>query len=231
MRDILVWHVNLSGSDKARRRCWDLLAPDERARADRFHAASDRTRYILSRGALRSILGEYVGAAPPGLEFRRSPFGKPSLAGPGMVPEFSVSRALDLMVCAIAERTRIGIDVETISQPIAGRAEATYFSSLEREQLDRLTPFERDQAVAICWTRKEAFIKARGKGLSFSFDAFDVSVHPDPPRLLATRPDRDEASRWSLYDLEIGAPRFVGTIAVEGPGWRIRRFAWRADPD
>ena len=231
MRDVLVWRVDLNAGDEVRRRCWGLLAPDERARAERYHAAHDRTRYVVARGALRSILGDYLGASPARLEFRRSPFGRPSLVGrSSILPDFNVSRAFDVMVCAIAEGTRIGIDIEPVARSMDDRHESAYFSPFERERLERLPPDERPEAVAICWTRKEAFIKALGEGLSFPLDAFDVSVHPDPPRLVATRPDRDEAARWSLYDLAVG-PAAVGTVAVEGQGWTIKRLEWREARD
>jgi 4'-phosphopantetheinyl transferase len=229
MRKILIWRVDLLATDDVGRRCWELLAPDERARADRFRSAQDRTRFILARGALRSILGDYVGAAPRRLEFHRSPFGKPSLVGPSdVVPDFNVSRARDVMVCAIADGARVGVDIETVTRAPGERNESAYFSPVERDCLERLEPHRRAEAIAICWTRKEAFIKARGEGLSFPLDAFDVSVHPDPPRLLATRPDGGEASRWSLYDLEMDDDaRTVGTVAVEGHGWSITRLEWR----
>jgi 4'-phosphopantetheinyl transferase len=231
MRDVLVWRVDLNAGDEVRRWCWGLLAPDERARAERYHAARNCTRYVVARGALRSILGEYLGASPARLEFRRNPFGKPSLVGrSSMLPDFSVSRADDVMVCAIAEGARIGVDIEPVARATDDRHELAYFSPFEREQLERLPPEQRLEAAAICWTRKEAFIKALGEGLSFPLDAFDVSVHPDPPRLVATRPDRGEAARWSLYDLAV-APASVGTVAVEGRGWTIKRLEWRAARD
>ncbi|HEY7499939.1 MAG TPA: 4'-phosphopantetheinyl transferase superfamily protein [Vicinamibacterales bacterium] len=236
MREILIWRVDLVGSDQVLRRCWEMLAPDERARADRFHSPRERAQFIVARGALRSILGDYLGASPRRLEFRRSPFGKPSLVGPSnLLPDFNVSRASDVMVCAIAERARVGIDIETVGRTAGERDESAYFSPVERDSLGRLAPDRRAEAIAVCWTRKEAFIKAHGEGLSFPLDAFDVSVHPDPPRVLATRPDRDEAARWSLYDLAMGssagAATFVGTVAVEGQGWTITRLEWRFPRD
>ena len=209
-----------------------MLSADEIARADRFVTGTLRSHFAVGRGLTRVILASYTGVAPAEIAFAYGPQGKPSLAHPESRLRFNISHSHGVALFAVTIDRDVGVDVERVRPDISFEAIAEdFFSPEERDVLRAVPGPDKARAFFDCWTRKEAFIKARGEGLSFPLDAFDVSVHPDPPRLVATRPDRDEASRWSLYDLEIGAPRFVGTIAVEGPGWTIRRFAWPADPD
>jgi 4'-phosphopantetheinyl transferase len=109
-----------------------------------------------------------------------------------------------------------------------GGREERYFSAAERAALTRVSPDRRSEAIAACWTRKEAFVKARGQGVSLSFDSFDVSVPPAAPRPIATRPEPEEAARWTLAEVAL-APGYTGTVAVEGEGWRVTQLVWPDD--
>src|SRR5262245_40794838 len=177
-----------------------ILSSDERERMRRFHFERDRRCHLVARGLLRTLLGRYLGMAPDKLRFDYSPFGKPSLAA-GLVQrplQFNVSHAVEIVLIAIAAGRTLGIDVEHIRADIAvGEIAARFFSANEQGALATLAGDLQHGAFFDCWTRKEAYIKAIGEGLSLPLDQFDVSFLPgEPARLLATRPDPAEARRW-----------------------------------
>jgi 4'-phosphopantetheinyl transferase len=227
--EIHVWRADLDIDAPARERLLATLAPDERERAARFRHERDRERYVVSHGILRAILGGYVAQAPGALIFERNRFGKPNLRAPGADSlAFNLSRAGALMVCVVGSRARIGVDVEsTVAFPREGQDLLVAFAASERAAIERLPIVERSAAIAACWTRKEAFVKARGEGLSQRFDTFEVTVPPDPPRLLRSVTNPTEAERWSLISIAPDAT-VVGTIAIDRPGSRITPREWRA---
>jgi len=133
---------------------------------------------------------------------------------------------------AVAYRREVGIDLELIrhgleEEQIADR----FFSRREISTLRALPAALRRYAFFLCWTRKEAYIKARGEGLSLPLDQFDVSLIPgEPAALLRTRPDSDEALRWSLQELTPGPPGYAAALAVEGEGWSLALWQWSSTP-
>jgi 4'-phosphopantetheinyl transferase len=226
-RDLHVWRVDLDIRDEARAMLPVLLDDGERAYAGRLRAPRDRDRYVVAHGALRSILGAYLQVNPASLEFERTRFGKPSLADTAHAwLQFNTSRSGGLMACAVARNARVGVDVEEIAA--GDTREDSHFSAAERAALANLPPDSRAAAIAACWTRKEAFVKARGEGVSLAFESFDVSVPTAAPRLIATRPDPDEASRWTLAEIAV-PEEYTGTVAIEGEGWRITPRVWPDD--
>jgi 4'-phosphopantetheinyl transferase len=183
----------------------------------------------VGRGLLRIILGHYVEAPPEGLRFCYNPYGKPALdptQDRGSL-RFNLSHSGGRALYAVARGREVGVDVETIRTEFAGLAIAErFFAPAEVAVLRDLAPEHRTRAFFSCWTRKEAFIKARGKGLSIPLDTFEVSLAPGAPAaLLATHDDRDEAARWTLFDLDPG-PGFAGALAVEGDRCRHRFGTW-----
>jgi 4'-phosphopantetheinyl transferase len=205
-----------------------LLSEDEAARADRFHFAHDRNHFIVARGMLRVILGRYLRRPPAGLRFDYNAYGKPELraAADGSRLRFNLSHAAGVALYCVADGRRVGVDVEYVREGAAYEEIAGhFFSERERASLAALPPEARARAFFNCWTRKEAYIKARGEGLSIPLDSFDVSLSPgEPVALLCTRDDALEASRWSLRELALG-PDYVAAVAAEGAGWRL--CCWR----
>jgi len=204
------------------------LSSDERDRAARYHFERDRSRYIVARATLRAILARYLGVAPADVRFVYGPHGKPALAPEhGVDFSFNLSHAGDTALYAVTRGRRVGVDLEQILPDkadvgVAGR----FFSPREVATLRALPPRPRHEAFFRCWTRKEAYVKARGDGLSLDLKSFDVSLAPvDPPALLATRPDPGEAARWSLYDVDAG-PGYAAALAVEGHDVRITYRDW-----
>jgi 4'-phosphopantetheinyl transferase len=218
-------HVWLAGLDVARQP--DDLAPlsaEERRRAARFHFERDRRRFTAARSCLRRLLGAYLGVSPAAIAFGAGPQGKPHLAGPPAASglRFNLSHAGDLALIAVTREREVGADVECI-RPVAdlARLAASCFSPAERAQLLALQPDDRLAAFFRGWTRKEAYLKARGIGLSCAPERVEVSVRADEPaRLLGVPGGPCEAMRWSLWGLT-PAPEAVGAVVVEGRGCRL----------
>jgi 4'-phosphopantetheinyl transferase len=229
--EVHAWRASIAGSAAATEGARRLLSADEQARADRFHQDADRSRYVMARAHLRDLLGEYLGEDPARIRLNYDPYGKPSLAHPAASLQFNVSHSDAIALYAFATCRRVGIDVERIRPEAArdGIAEA-FFAPTERAQLRALAPTLQVRAFFECWTRKEAFLKALGRGLSLPLSAFTVSVGPDSPAsLLHVAWDPAEASRWSISDLDAG-PVFAAAVAVEGDRVDLIYREWPSSP-
>ncbi len=229
--EVHVWRASLRPPADALARVEAHLSPDERARAARFRFAEHRTAFVAGRGAQREILARYTGLAPHALVYSESKYGKQSLAGAAASLDirYNVSNSGDLALFALTVGREIGVDLEKLKPMPDGLDIAQrFFSAPENEIFAALDPSVRDLAFFNCWTRKEAYIKAVGEGLSMPLDRFDVAFQPgEPARLLRTRGDEAEAARWSMLALDPG-PGYVGALAVEGDGWRPVLFDWDA---
>jgi 4'-phosphopantetheinyl transferase len=209
-----VFRIPLDAGEAALARAAALLSADERERAARFHFARDARRFVLARGAVRAILAREVGLSAEALAFVYGPHGKPALAG-GAEPRFSVSHSEDLALVAVARGREVGVDLERVRRAYDDALAETAFSDLELAALRALPPEERAAAFHRGWTRKEAYLKARGEGFARPLGSFDVSLGREAPRLLATRPDARDAGRWSLADIDLG-PGWAAALALEG---------------
>jgi 4'-phosphopantetheinyl transferase len=201
-----------------------LLSPEERAQAARFHFERDRRRFIVGRSALRILVGRYVGADPGQLRFRYEAHGKPYLSVDynlcGL--RFNLAHSNELAVYAFTLGREVGIDVEYIrSLPDVEQIAARFFSAQEYVALRMFEESQRLEAFFNCWTRKEAYIKAIGDGLSHPLDQFQVSLFPkEPARLLNVEGSPEEVSRWCMTSF-VPAPGYVGALVVEGAGYRL----------
>jgi 4'-phosphopantetheinyl transferase len=206
-----------------------ILSPEERERSERYHFDIDRRRCVIARGLLRTLLGRYFGMAPEGFCFEYSAYGKPALpaSAAGNQPQFNVSHSGDFILIALALGRAVGVDVERMRTDIEAEGIATrFFSANERRALATVTGEAQCEAFFACWTRKEAYIKARGDGLSLPLDGFDVSLLPgEAARLLATRHDPAAARRWSLQNLDMGLG-YKAAVAVEGSPWQLKCWDW-----
>jgi 4'-phosphopantetheinyl transferase len=228
--EVHVWRASLDPAASCVEHLQRTLSADERHRAARFHFPRDRRRFIVARGVLRDILGRYLGVPPSALGFRYNAYGKPALAGvadeEGL--RFNVSHSDETALFAVTCGREVGVDIEHLRTAIACEDIAErFFSARERASLRALPAEVKHRAFFNCWTRKEAYIKAHGEGLSLPLDQFDVSLAPgEPVALLATRSDPREALRWSLQALTPG-PGYVAAVAVEGQDWRLTCWQWR----
>jgi 4'-phosphopantetheinyl transferase len=217
-----VWRLPLAGSAALAAGLRPLLSGPERARAARLATPALADRFVLVRAALRILLGRYCGSAPERVRLETGPRGKPRLpsACRGAGLEFNVSHAGDLAVLAFALGRAVGVDVEPV-RSVPGMEEVVrhFASAAERRAFAALPPERWPTAFLAWWTRKEAFLKARGDGLSLPLDGFDVRFSPgEEARLVRTDWDPSEAARWSMRDLELG-PDHVGALVAAGTGW------------
>ena len=227
--EVHVWRVSLCQSAAARASLSGLLTPDEQSRAESYHFQKDRNRFIVARGVLRSILARYLHLAPDELRFAYSPYGKPALrdSEDALNLRFNVSHSHQMALYAITRKSAVGLDIEFIREDFASLQVAEhFFSRREGTMLRALPAVTQARAFFNCWTRKEAYIKARGEGLSYPLDKFAVSLLPgEPASLLQVDNDPLECSRWSLYELSPG-PGYVAALAVEGCPSRLTCWEW-----
>jgi 4'-phosphopantetheinyl transferase len=231
--EVHVWCVTLDVSPGDLQFLHGTMSEDELARSARFRSQKDRERYIASRGFLRVIIGRYLGVSPDHLQFSYSEHGKPGLCGENQrdMLRFNLSHSDELALYAIGHNRDLGIDIERIHSEIMDWEIAErFFSPREVDVLRSLPPRMQREAFFNCWTRKEAFIKATGKGLSLPLDQFDVTLTPgQPAQLKSTLWDPEEASRWALLALS-PAPGYAAALCVEGQGWRLIFRQWPEEP-
>lgn len=215
-----VWRVHLVSISPDE----SVLSADERQRAVKFHFDKDRSRYIVSHASLRGILARYLQRAPEELSFSVNEYGKPFL--PDRELEFNLSHSGDYALIAVTRGRNIGVDVEQIREVEIEELARRNFSPREVSELMALLPEQRLNGFFNCWTRKEAYIKARGLGLSIPLDSFIVSLAPNEPAILrATLPDAMDAVWWSLRSLEV-ASNYAAALVVKGDGMEIRFWDW-----
>lgn len=223
--EVQLWRVDLEAIRSEESRWQKVLSPDERQRASRFYFVVDRQRFVASRALLRIILGGYLTVEPGDLNFSYSTKEKPSL-GPIHVESgvtFNVSHSGGIALYAFASGRDIGVDVEQVRRDfdVEGIARR-FFSAHEQKQLFDLPSAERVDAFFRCWTRKEAYIKATGDGLSLPLTQFDVSIGAgNMDALVTTRPDGSEAKRWLLREVSAGIG-YAAALCVRGRDWRLK---------
>lgn len=186
--DVHVWRADLDRAEDQAERLEAILSCDELQRAQRFRFDRHRTRFVVARAILRTLLARYLGITPPEVTFRYNVHGKPALASEqgADVPSFNLSHSEGLALYAVGRAWAIGVDLEPVRSLSDGEAiSERCFSRREREAWRALPSEQRPLGFFNCWTRKEAYVKALGSGLSCALDAFDVSLMPgEPARLL-----------------------------------------------
>jgi len=226
--EVHVWRLALQQPPAEIERLRRLLAAEERARAARFRFEHDRRRFTVSHGVLRLILGRYLQQSPEALRYELNAYGKPALAGPARWLSFNLSHSGEMALVTVAADRAVGVDVERMRTDVAGEEIASkYFSEREMQELSSLPPAQRTEAFFLCWTRKEAFIKAVGEGVSYPLAQFDVSLTPGArPCLHRVGEDPTEVGRWTLVGLEPG-PGYAGALVAAGRPQRIRLWQWQ----
>jgi 4'-phosphopantetheinyl transferase len=206
-----------------------VLSPDEQEHAARFYRDRDRTRFALAHVMLRDVLSRYVGVPAASLAFVVSDHGKPSLERRHLAEwlSFNLSHSRDLVLCAVARGRELGVDVEYAwPDRYYARIAEQFFSPLELAQLHQMPPSRHAEAFFRCWTLKEAYLKARGEGLSLPLDSFDVAFAPgECPGLRRVSGQPGETVRWSFASFT-PAPGYAAALAVEGRNWSLQGFLW-----
>jgi 4'-phosphopantetheinyl transferase len=228
-QNVHIWTASLKKPAEHISSLEQMLSPDEQARAQHFKFETDRNRFITGRGLLRTILSSYVQVDPAQLRFTYSKRGKPTLEyGPGHEPlHFNVAHSKNLILIAVTKACAVGVDVEWIhpmndAEDIAAR----FFSPREAAKLMALTNEQRIPAFFNLWTRKEAWLKATGDGLSEMLKEVEASFLPDEPaRVLAISGNTEAAKRWTLLGLT-PASEFTAAIAAEARDLQFSCWQW-----
>jgi len=221
--EVHVWHVALDVSSAIAARLHATLSRDERERSARFRFVRDRHRFSAAHGALRELLGRYLATRPERIGFVRNAFGKPTLA-PGFCDrlKFNLSHSGDLALIAVVADSEVGADLERLRpRPDDADVARCFFSIDELRQLNALPRSLHSAAFMRFWTRKEAYVKARGEGLAIPLNSFSVPLGaPTQGAVVCGRP-------WTFHTFQPD-PGHVGTVAIEGSGWHFREQAYRA---
>ncbi|MDP1545830.1 MAG: 4'-phosphopantetheinyl transferase superfamily protein [Anaerolineales bacterium] len=201
------------------------LSADETERAAHFHFPADRDRFVIAHGSLRDILSRYLNCQPGEITFSVNQYGKTALNGHKL--KFNLSHSGGLALVAVTQGQEIGVDVErTRADMEHEEIAARNFSPGEIFELSALPTEQRAAGFFNCWTRKEAYIKAQGQGLSLPLESFDVSLSPAEPAILRdTRPDSQESARWTLLALDVD-PQYAAAVAVAGRDLEFRLWNW-----
>jgi 4'-phosphopantetheinyl transferase len=227
-----IWCANLEPDAERLSTLQALLSSSEVSRANRFRFWRHRRRYIAGRGILRILLSRYLDQAPAEIEITYSKYNKPFLHNSNL--QFNLSHSQDTALFAFCLGSDIGIDLEEIRaiSDAEGIAER-FFAPTEFACFQSLPDDEKNEAFFACWTRKEAFIKAIGEGLSYPLEAFDVCFSPGKmARINTIRGSEEEAEGWSLFNLSPRA-RYAAAVAMKGSEWQLicRQFQYNLAPD
>lgn len=199
-RDVHLWRVNLGGEPPPATNA--VFDANERDRAARFVFARDRSRFLRAHQALKILLGAYLGVPPAAVRVVRESHGKPVLACRSF--GFNVSDSDDCGLIAVSRVANIGVDLEMLRLPKdARRLAAAVFSAHEREALAKVADEALDRAFFTCWTRKEAYLKALGVGLTLDPSTVTVGLESSPLRIEA--PERN-------------AHQFVDVVSIADDG-------------
>ena len=229
--DVHVWTVSLEIPDRQLEQLRKIISAEEISRAANFHFEHDRWRFIAARGFLRTIVADYIGIAAKAVRFAYNEFGKPGLDSPGAISDFkfNLSHSGELALVAVAQVRDVGVDIERIDDSVDVEAVAEhFFSPGEIASLTGLPASQRLAGFFNCWTRKEAYIKARGMGLSIPLDTFDVSLTPGAPSDLIRTEAPSGISVWKIETLEVDQG-FAGAVAAAGSGWKIVPISRQAE--
>ena len=228
--DVHVWQTSLALADSLLSQLRASLSSEECARAERFAFEDARVRFIAAHGLLRTIVSRYVNERPGTLTFTSGRHGKPALAElPGTVEKvrFNLAHSHDSALIAVARGREVGIDLERIRDNVESlKLAERFFSPGELEHLRHLPTDQANRLFFTLWTSKEAYLKARGTGLSLGLDRFEVRLVPEEPmarvRLLG---ESREHENYLVRILSLG-PDYAGAVAAEGEDWRVSYRQW-----
>ena len=233
LSEIHLWRVNLDRPPDEVGRMGKILSATEQEQAAQFHIARDRRRFVIRRAVLRQILSSHLGIAPAALEIDSANFQKPKIADP-INPQdlrFNCSHSADWALIALARELEVGVDLEQHQLlPDAAELAQRFFSDYEINELRRLPAPLQLQGFFDCWTRKEAFVKAVGLGLTFPLSRFSVTLAPDQPAaLLEVTDDPRAMEKWSIL-----SPAFLAhhstALVFEKAALTVKFFEWAFPP-
>jgi 4'-phosphopantetheinyl transferase len=222
--EVHIWLVQTNDESISLGDFKDLLSSVEQDRASKFKFETDRRRYIIAHAALRSILSIYVNSPARELQFASGPYGKPKLASIHDAKKiaFNLSHSNEVALIAITQGREIGVDVEWVRKDFAfDEVAERFFTSREVAALRALPLHLQREAFYKCWTSKEAFLKAKGTGLSGQLDEVEMVLTDDVVRIKGTVPN------LSLIDLTVDGG-YVAALVVDGVEPRLTYYAWES---
>ena len=223
-----VWHAAPEQIAQPERLAWceSLLCDDERARWRRFKWPSDALHYLAAHALVRTALSQYADVAPEAWRFEANEFGRPQIAEPdaGRDLQFNLTHTPGLVACGIAWRREIGVDAENLERANLSLGVADrYFSPLEVAELRSLPAERRPERFLEYWTLKEAYIKARGVGMSLPLDRFTIRLSPTEPIAIRFAPPlADDPASWQFEQLRPTARHLLAVAVRRWPGETCR---------
>lgn len=207
LNEVHLYQLNLRLAPE--KKFFDVLNRAEKARAAKFVFEKDRVRFIQTRGQLRHLCGRYLSQNPIDINFEYGEHGKPEIRGSDL--KFNVSHSHDLALYGFMRHHDIGVDVEYVkkSRDLEGIAKR-FFSRQEQVLLEEVPQHEYEYAFYTIWTRKEAYIKATGQGLTQSLASFSVNL-ATPAKFLHLPP----GERCMLFDADVEDDNYVGACAIK----------------
>jgi 4'-phosphopantetheinyl transferase len=226
--ELHLWRATLERPAAERAQFWAWLSEEERERAGRFRLENGRFHYIIARGLLRQLIGQYLATPPGSLRFAYGPHGKPSLIDYAQF-SFNVAHGQGRLLLGFCHKADLGVDIEQIRLPKrADKLARRFFAPAEYAAFAAIPPEQQAEAFFNCWTRKEAYIKATGLGLAYPLNELEVSLG-ETAVFHTIQGSAEQAAGWSLFSLT-PFPGYRGATAVAGQGWKLRCYDWDSEP-
>ena len=220
-----LWRLSLDLTGTSAAELRNALDEEELARAARYRNPRDGARFAAGRGYLRRVLGSYLGVDPAAVDFAYGPFGKPELAGEHSLA-FNLAHSEGLALLAVTRGAAVGADIEFARPGFGGIDIAErFFAAGEVRELTALPEAEQEAGFLRCWTRKEAYVKAHGAGLSMELDSFEVPLSAAVRRLRWTRA-ADDVERWAFVDVSDPGAGYHAALVVEAAEVVVRERSW-----
>lgn len=221
--EIHIWLVDLETQLQNLKAYWSYLSKIEQSRAIKFRFESHKNNYIIRTGILRILLSNHLMCQPNEIEFEVGEFGKPKLNNSTLT--FNLSHSKSKALIALTQNIEIGIDLEYIDASIDAKTIAIhFFSNDEMKQLYTLNNENLADEFFNIWSKKEAFIKAIGTGLTYPLDAFDVSLDTlEKKALTRIKNSTKEAQKWNLFSIKT-FNNYAGAIAYKGKAKQIHYY-------
>jgi 4'-phosphopantetheinyl transferase len=211
---MIVWIARVSKAQDSLIYLEPYLDIHDRERAARFHFSEDRARFVLGRGLLRKCLGHYLQQAPETIELAYTDLGRPILPHDETI-QFSLSHTHDLVAVAVTAHARVGIDLEYVqTHTDLPELAKRIFSEEDLQAFQALPDSEAPAAFLRAWTRKEAYLKARGEGIAEGLRQVSVSLGPEKTGSVHDVRDESAAESWRLFTLPVPAD-YMGSLACD----------------
>ena len=223
-----IWRANLNPSSDEVTRLSTLLAADETARANKYRFPEHKRRFIVARGVLRQLLGNYLNISPKHLKFEYSERGKPYIfnSNTSKAIQFNISHSEEYALLGFTYDRSIGVDIEYLrAMPDAVKIAKRFFAPQEYELICSLDAKQQSQTFFKLWTAKEAYLKAIGTGLS-GLASIKINFDSSGDRIYLSSIDNSTSvDNWSIYSC-LPTPNYVGTIAIDAPVTKQQICFW-----